>query len=304
AVFPRAGRLGYLRHGSAVVREARDFSPDIVHAHYASAFGAWALKLSDYPRVVSVWGSNVVEFPSNWLARRSLRKVLQAASRITATSEYLGGVTRCFAPDLAKQITIIPFGLELPAQVEPPPEGPVRLCFIKRHKPVYGIDILLEAMHTVHRDLPEIRLTIAGEGPSTSHLKALCTRLGLDNCVSFCGLLDENGVRDLLRASHIMVMPSLQESFGVAAVEAGANARPVIATDVGGIPEIVQDGRSGLLVPPGDSVALADAIVKLAQAPDLRLTMGRNARHIVEDKYQWQRSLDRMISVYEDVLHG
>ena len=103
-----------------------------------------------------------------------------------------------------------------------------------------------------------------------------------------------------------MVMPSLSESFGVAVLEAGACGRPAISTKVGGVPEVVKDGETGILVTPGDANALARAILSLAQDADKCRRMGLAGRALVEREYRWQRSLDLMSDLYDRLIipHG
>jgi glycosyltransferase involved in cell wall biosynthesis len=135
-------------------------------------------------------------------------------------------------------------------------------------------------------------------------LKDLVHRLKLGDNVEFCGVLDSMGVNDLLERSHIMVMPSLKEAFGVAALEASAGGRPVVAARVGGIPEVVHDGETGVLVPPGDARALAEAIIRLGRDRAMLYRMGEAGWRFARDNYTWKNSLDAMTALYEKLLNG
>ncbi len=283
---------------------AHRFRPHIVHAHYASAFGLWAIRTKIHPTVVSVWGSDVVDFPSNLFARQFIRKVLRSADWITATSRYLETTVGALMKDRPSNMSVIPFGVDSRREiVSPPPAPPVRLCYIKAHKQVYGPDVLLKALREVLDRGCDVHLSMAGSGPETAGLKALAVQLKLNGRVDFVGRLDQAGVYRLLENSHIMVMPSRREAFGVAVLEAAACARPVIATRVGGIPEVVSDRDTGVLVPPDDVEALADAVVELARDERLRQTMGRAGHRYAEDNYSWARSLDMMSALYERLLY-
>jgi glycosyltransferase involved in cell wall biosynthesis len=300
--FRRRSRLSYLTASSRAVRAAREFKPDLVHVHSAAAFGLWALRTRIHPLVVSTWGSDVVDFPSNWGRRAYLRRVLRSADLLTATSQFLASATTQLCPEVAGRLQVVPFGVDIPEHVTPPPDGPLRLCCLKAHKRVYGLDVLLQAMKSVVAAQPDVQLTLAGEGPLTVSLKDLTQQLGLGNAVSFAGYLDRHAVGRLLQESHVMVMPSLKEAFGVAALEASASARPVVATTVGGIPEVVRDGSTGLLVPPGDAGALAEAIIKLGSDRATLYSLGQAGRKFVRKNFPWRRSLDMMTALYENLL--
>jgi glycosyltransferase involved in cell wall biosynthesis len=303
-IIPRSSRLSYLSAARRAVDAARSFKPDLVHAHSAAAFGVWALRSKLRPLIVSVWGSDVVDFPSSWFRKRYLRKVLRNADRLTATSRFLADTTAKLAPGIGSKLDVIPFGVDIPEQVADFPDGPLRLCYIKGHKPIYGIDLLLKAMVSLKERSPGIKLTIAGQGPSTANLKALSSRLDLDDVVTFAGLLDRDDIYRLLGESHIMIMPSLKEAFGVAALEASACARPVIATTVGGLPEVVDNGVTGLLVPPGDVEALVEAVSELGSDRERYRAMGEAGREKVSAQYTWKQSLDAMCNLYESLLNG
>ncbi len=202
---------------------------------------------------------------------------------------------------------MIPFGVDAPEKIpDPPPSRPVRLCYLKLHRAVYGPDILIEALSIVKRSIPDIHLSMAGSGEMTGQLRAMVDERGLCENVSFCGFIDHSKIASFIAQHHFLVMPSLSESFGVAVLEAAACGRPAISTRVGGIPEVVKDGESGILVPPGDVNALARAILSLAQDTDKCRRMGETSRAFVEREYQWQHSLDLMSDLYDRITmaHG
>ena len=303
-ILPRQSRLSYLTTASRAIEAARAFKPDLVHVHNASGFGWWGLRARLHPLVVSVWGSDAVAFPSNLWRRAYLRRVLHSADAVTATSRYLADVTTKLCHAIEPRLQVIPFGVEIPPSLVVPPEGAFTLCAIKSHKPIYGLDLLIRAMVKVVEVMPDARLTLAGSGPLTPELKSLTHRLGLSEYITFPGELTADEVARLLIRSHLMVMPSLRESFGVAALEASAAGRAVVATRLGGIPEVVRDGVTGLLVPPGDVGALAQAIIKLGRDRATLYRMGEAGRRFVQEHYTWHSSLDAMLSLYEKLLNG
>jgi glycosyltransferase involved in cell wall biosynthesis len=199
---------------------------------------------------------------------------------------------------------VIPFGVTLPDVVAPFPPPPPKLCFIKAHRRKYGPEVLLRALKLVKKEIPDIKLTMAGEGEMTAELKHLTGELGLDENVDFVGFIPNDRIYSLLKGHHIMVMPSVMdsESFGVAVLEASACARPVIASRVGGVPEVLDDGNTGLLVPPGNVEALAAAIVGLARDSERCLKIGEAGRELVRNRYLWEHSLDQMARLYEKMI--
>ncbi len=304
-IFPRSGRISYFTKAGQAAREVAAFKPHLVHAHYAAGFGWWMLKCSGCPRVVSVWGADIMDFPNNLPKRWMIRKILSEADHITATSRLLKNVTEKLLPQASEKTSIIPFGVTVPDEIVPMPETlPVGLCYVKAHRKKYGPDILLKALAIAKKTIPELKLTIAGEGELTEQLKMQTARLELTQNVDFVGFIDNDRVYDLIRDNRFMVMPSVMdsESFGVAVLEAGACGRAVIASRVGGVPEVLPDGRTGLLVPPRDVNSLADAIVTLARDKELCRKMGEAGYKWVAETYDWKQSLDAMVALYDRLI--
>ncbi len=305
-IFPRAGRLSYLKYASAAAEEARKFRPDLIHAHYLTGFGLWAARTKIRPSIVSVWGADIVDFPRDHFRRLLVKSVLKRATAITATSRFLEQLVGKISPQSATKTSVIPFGVTIPDTVEAEPsDGPIRLSYIKHHKLKYGPVVLLHALAKVKVTLPDIQLAMAGSGAATEQLKELTSELRLESNVEFVGQLEREQIYPFLQKSHIMVMPSIcDEAFGVAVLEASACARPVIATRVGGVPEVLRENETGLLVAPDNADELADAIVKLAGDVDTRKRLGAAGRAFVQSNYTWERSLDLMAELYERLIHG
>ncbi len=302
-IYHRYGRLSYLRYCRRAVRDARTFRPDLIHVHYAAGFGLWGLAANFKPTLVSVWGTDVVDLPSNPVFRMVIRTLLKRASWITATSDYLRRVTVRLQPGATEKISVIPFGVSVPETPAPHPETkPVRICFLKAHRPVSGPDFLIKAMREVVRVMPKIQLSMAGDGEMTPKLRRMVQKYGLSENVRFIGRLDNNQISSFLQQHHFMVMPSRQESFGVAALEAAAYGRPTVASNVGGIPEVIRNGETGVLVPSENVGSLSKAIIKLAQDSDLRNRMGMAGYEFVKQNYPWEKSLDMMAALYERLI--
>ncbi|MCD6249484.1 MAG: glycosyltransferase [candidate division Zixibacteria bacterium] len=304
--LPRTGLLSYFTQARRAVALAKEFGPDIIHVHYAGGFGYWGTRCGFAPLIVSVWGSDVVDLPRNLLFRYLIKRTLKRADRITATSDFLKRVSLELVPEIEDKIDVIPFGVTVPENPSPLSTGPVRLCFIKMHRRKYGPEILLKAFAHARSQIPDLCLTMAGEGEMTPELKNLSSQLGVADSVKFVGFVPNDQIYSLLQEHHIMVMPSVMESesFGVAVLEASACGRPVIASRVGGVPEVLRHGETGLLVPPGDVDALTEAIVALASDREKCRAMGEAGRELVQTNYIWERSLDLMSILYKRSIDG
>lgn len=160
-----------------------------------------------------------------------------------------------------------------------------RLLFVGRLAAVKGIPILLEALVKLRAQHPGVRLTLVGDGPERESLKALAARLGVADMVTFAGYADEDGVAAHLAGSDIFVLPSFAEGVPVVLMEAMAARLPVVASRVAGVPELVEDGESGFLVPPGDVAALTARLGTLLADPERGATMGETGRQKVIADY-------------------
>lgn len=299
--------IGYLVNLRKVKKIIRSLKPDLVHVHYAAGFGLWGGFSRFHPLVVSVWGADVIDFPSNYIKRTLIRRVLRRADAVTATSRFLAERTLSLLPEIAEKTAVIPFGVEIPSDFksDSSPDS-ARLMYIKAHRKKYGPDILLKAMPLVAKVFPQVMLTMAGKGEMTPVLKNMVEDLGLKNNVSFSGFIDNRKIFDLLSEHDIMVMPSIMdsESFGVAVLEASAAGLPVIAGEVGGVPEVLIDGQTGRLVPAKDFRALAKAIIELLGDHQQRQDMGRAGREFVLSNYLWKDCVDNMVRLYEKLITG
>ena len=260
-----------------------------------------------HPIVLSVWGRDITKPRAGWWGRFNAgrqRALALHADAVTATSEFLAATAR---ERLGVEATIVPFGIDVElfapaagasteraaAAVEP---APLRIGFVKWLEPKYGPDVLIEALGLLARDVA-FEATIAGDGPMRSALEARVRDLGLGKRVRLLGRVDHSAVPDILRSVDVFAMPSREEEWGVAAAEASATGLPVVATRVGGIPEIVVDGETGILVAPDDPRALAAALARLASEPDTRARMGIAGRARVIERFRWDTCVDRMVDV-------
>jgi glycosyltransferase involved in cell wall biosynthesis len=181
----------------------------------------------------------------------------------------------------------------------------VTIGIVKSLAPTYGIDLLLRAFTGLlggsrlsAADI-DCRLLIVGDGPQHRALLVLARELGIDGRTEFIGAVPHVEVPGLLRRFDVYAAPSRRESFGVAVLEASACALPVVVSDAGGLPEVVVDGETGLVVPRESVPALQGALERLILDATLRERLGRAGRARVEREYEWGHCVDLMERCYE-----
>ena len=307
----REGPLGYFGNVWALRRHLSSWRPDLLNVHYASGYGTTGALAGFRPTLLSVWGSDVYDFPyenafKGWLVRQVLRR----ATAIASTSHAMAAQVRRLTPE-RRDIAVTPFGVDL-ARFAPQrsPEGPLTIGIVKSLARKYGVDLLLRAFAglcadaEVHAAHPACRLLVVGDGPQRDELVRLAAQLGIAGRTQFVGAVPHAEVPHWLQQLHIYAAPSRldSESFGVAVIEAGACGLPVVVSDAGGLPEVVVAGETGLVVPRDDVPALQAALKRLVLDAALRERLGAAGRAHVEREYEWGRCVDRMERCYADTI--
>jgi glycosyltransferase involved in cell wall biosynthesis len=277
----------------------RSRRPEIVHTHlvHADFHGLTAARLAGVPvRVSTKHGFN--PFRSSQVFARADRAVGALAHEHVAISR---GLARYLAREegfAEDAFTVIHYGIE--PGPEPAPyagEAPRLLC-VGRLIPIKGHDVLLRAVARARRVVRDLTLDIAGSGPLEAELRSQAAELGLDAAVRFLGQISSVPYTE----SAVVVVPSLGEGFGMVALEAMERGRPVLASDVGGLPEIVADGETGLVVPAGDGDALAWAIAELAANLPRAAALGAAGRARALAEFRQERCTDRHEELYRASL--
>jgi len=243
---------------------------------------------------------------------RDARKVDRGT--LTARIHGAAGVIAC-NPDVVQDLSfngtsvrVIPHGVDL-QRFEPrplPPGQPLRLLAVGRLVEKKGFDVLLAAVARL--SIP-FRLQIVGDGPLRERLTAAIASDALGDCVTLCGGRTHAEMPDVYANAHVVVVPSVADSSGDrdglpnVVLEALASQRPVVASGIGAIPNAVIPGKTGILVPPGDVTALAEALVSLTSHPDLGERLGREGRCWVEHAYDLRRCTDQFCRAIE-AIHG
>ena len=307
--------LSDLRSVQHVADAIRTSSCHIVHGHlaYSSTLVPVAARLADRPSVCTLYG-----LPQHGSGRDALRERLcvAAARRSNSLIFVSEAALEQFAARYRRRPSwrVVHNGIDveiwspgagrLPRRLRIPAGAPV-ISIIGRLRASKGHALAIAAWHAVLSRIPEARLLFVGDGPERVTLRQQVQRAGLHERVIFAGRIDDERERvDIVRASHVALLPSYGEALPIAVIEASACARPVVATDVGGAREIVGDGTSGILIPPGEIAAISNALIELLEDPNLGAEMGQAGRSLVRerfDMYGWAR---RLGDIYLEALAG
>lgn len=168
---------------------------------------------------------------------------------------------------------------------------------------IYDVATALRAFARVHGALPEARLVVAGAGPERAALERLVGELGVGQAVTFTGRVDNEGMAALYQTADVMLTSSLADNMPISILEAMASGVPVVSTRVGGVPYMVEDEKTALLVPPGDDTAMAAALLRILTDAELAARLAAAGLREAQG-YAWPRVRDRLLQVYRQVLGG
>jgi glycosyltransferase involved in cell wall biosynthesis len=300
-------KLRYLSARSTLKKTIAEFKPDILHAHFATSYGLLGALSGFHPYIISVWGSDVYDFPLKSVLHKGLIKYnLSQADRVLSTSHVMAEETRKYT---TKPIEVTPFGIDTDLFKPQPVKSlfeakDIVIGTVKTLERKYGIDYLIRAFKLLkqkHPGLP-LKLLIVGGGSQEKYLKSLTDELELSQDTVFTGRVSYDEVPSYHNMLTIFVALSTQESFGVAVIEASACEKPVVVAKVGGLPEVVEDGVTGFVVPPRSPEQAAAAIEQLICDEALRQKMGQQGRERVKRLYNWPDNVAQMIDIYRRVL--
>lgn len=284
----------------------KKFSPDIVHAHYASSYGLLGSLSGFSPFIISAWGSDIYEFPQKSFLHKAILKFnLKRADKILSTSYVMKGELWKYS---AKEVDVIPFGVDTKVfypirENSEHKKDPIRIGTIKAMEDIYGIKTIIEAVDLVKKCLPEVNLRVylIGSGKRTNHYKKMIASKNLEETFIFTGKIPYAHISTYHNLLDVLLnVSTVNESFGVSVIEGMACGKPVIVSNSPGLKEVVSD--CGIVVQKDNAQQLAKAIMQLLESPELRASLGKFARQHVLDTYDFKTCLNQMTAVYEEML--
>jgi len=321
--MPRANPRGMARFALAFPAELRavktllrTLKTDIIHVQCVGPNGfyaLWAAQATGLPLVVTTQGERTMDagklYEKSAVANWTLRRLLRRADYVTACSrqtlddakQFAGFSLDAKSRPVYNGIDLGEFDTDAPPFAHPRPY----ILGIGRVVPQKGFDILVDAYARLLGRVPDAPdLIIAGDGPEREPLQAQVASLGLGARVHLIGRADRPRAVSLFRGCALFVLPSRQEPQGIVSLEAMACAKPVVAARVGGVPEIVVEGETGLLFPGGDAAALAQSLETLLSDPDRAESLGRAGRARAEGEFTWGRIADQYFEIYRQASHA
>ncbi len=320
---------GFIRR---IARDLRQQRCDIIHVHNLSPFVPVIRAFNPQAKII-------LHMHCEWLTqldRRLIERHLREVDLVLGCSEFITGRIRQGLPRFAQRCQTVFNGVDVQrfsrdhANGAAGPAKEKRLLWVGRITPEKGLHVLLDAFARVAAREPRARLEIVGPESLTSkefivdfsedarlrslasfyntsylsQLRQQAVSRGLNGRVTFTGFVPHDRLGERYRAAEVLVNPSLYESFGMSLVEAMVGELPVVATRVGGMTEIVEDGKTGFLVDPGDPSALAEPILRLLADDTLRNAMGRAARERAVQLFSWDRIAEGLVEQYSRICRS
>ena len=285
----------------------KEINPEIIHAQGISTSGISGFtaflikKLLKIPYVVYGRGGDI--YPFN-VEKILVKAILNNANSVIALTEHMKKEMQKIS---AKEISVIPNGIDIDRFNDSSPKfsesSDTKIIFVGNLRLEKGLSYLIEAMRYITKKDINSRLLIVGEGPQKENLEKLVTKLNINDIVTFSGKVATEEVPVYLKNSDIFTLPSLQEGFPNVLLEAMASGLPVVATDVNGINEIIEDCKNGFLVRPQNSKEIAEKILLLLEDNELRKRISKQNMKKAS-KYSWKQTVQMLENVYNNALRN
>lgn len=306
-------QVAYFVEAAVLAEEMLARGVDHLHNHFADSSCTVAMlasELSGIPFSFTLHGPGIFFEPNEW----HLGTKLERAAFCSTISNFARSQASLFCdPEVWPRIRIVHCGVDpvLSADVAGPgdgvpgpgvvraDDGPCQLLFVGRLDQVKGVLVLFEAVARMVADGRDVRLSLVGDGPQRADLERRTAELGLGANVTFAGFRSQDEVQEHLAAADVFVLPSFAEGVPVSLMEAMARSTPVVATNVGGVTELVRDGVNGLVVAPGDVDALVAALSRLADDATLRRSMGEEGVRTVRADFDSATEAGRLVGLFE-----
>ncbi|MFA5157729.1 MAG: glycosyltransferase family 4 protein [Patescibacteria group bacterium] len=283
------------------------FGPIIIHAHgpRAASFCRYALQAKErFVYTEHIWNSDYhLKSPLNsWLQKNGLRAISKRADIIFAVSNSVKKFLVEVFKLNGKDVVVIPNAIEIETEPKKASRAEDKLLIgtigsLNKQK---GHIYLIQAIERVVKSLPKTRLEIVGDGPEKEKIQREIKKLGLESRVQLLGKIDKP--KRLLKNWDIFVLPSLSETFGLVVLEAFESKVPVIATKVGGLPELITNNDNGILVPPADPDKLSKAILYLLVEKKVRNGLAEEAYKLLKEKYDWSKIIKEIEREYYKLI--
>ena len=302
----------------------KEYKIEIVHGQSPSSYGYGLLRRGSIPFVVTLHSTSFGEInsyfgiPLSFVNRNVVFGVVgEMAMGFLTCVEYkcadkVIAVSRALAEDAIRffrlpreRVVTIHNGIDLQNLVDPQVKEEIKehmILSVGRLVWRKGYKYLIDAMRQVLLEYPDAKLVIVGYGELLVPLQRYINRLGIDGSVCFLDNVSKEKLYSLYREAEVYVQPSLYEPFGITILEAMSMRKPVVATSVGGIQEIITNGIEGLLVGPKNSLQLARAITRVFSDSSLRRRLGNNARKKIEKEFTWERVAKKTLELYKKML--
>ena len=303
-------KLKYLFQARKVHEIISEIKPDVINAHYATSYGTVAALANLHPYYLSVWGSDIYDFPKkSILHRMMLQFSLNRATYLLSTSRAMAKEASQYT---RKPFDITPFGVD--CELFSPDKTPKKkydavntkngrdyvIGTVKSLSDKYGIATLLRATALLKKQHPEVpvQLQIAGKGPQENEYKALAKELGIENITNWMGFIPQEQAALAWAAMDCGIIPSESESFGVSAVEAQACGTPVIISDIPGLMEATMPGKTSVVVPRKHPQELAQTMFEMYIDVDKRHGFGQAGRKFVCETYELNQCFEEIEEIY------
>jgi len=293
--------VGFLGSDFArAVRVRRNFEPELLHAHWwfpNGVVGTWIGGLAHIPLVTTLHGTDVRLARTVGVAKPLFSHVLKHSAAVTTVSRWLRDETEALVPGIKAMVAPMPVSTDM---FEPSDRRDgARLLFVGRLNDQKGLEHLLHATAAMKRPA---QLDVVGDGPGRATLEQLARNLGVDSRITWHGQLPQSALPALYQRAGAVVVPSVDEGLGLVAVEALLCETPVVAFDSGGLRDVIQHDKTGLLVKPGDRAALAAALDDLLSGDGHGRQLGRAGRLYALSAFAPESAARRYAEIYKQVL--
>lgn len=294
------GFLGADFAKSVVAR--RRVAPDLIHAHWwfpGGLVGTWLGGLSHLPLVTTLHGTDVRLAKSVAVARPLFRHVITHSAKVTTVSHWLAGELDMLVPNRSPVVAPMPVATDLFE-----PDGATQrdgLLFVGRLNAQKGMDQLIRALAGMKT---KTTLDVVGDGPARDSLGWLAKELGISGRIRWHGQVKQGDLPKFYQRANVVAVPSLDEGLGLVAVEAALCETPVVGFRSGGTPDVVRDGSTGVLVPPGDVAALSAALDDLMTNAPRATSMGQSGRLYALANFAPESAAQKYLSIYQQAIDG